>query len=222
MMREKMEMVRRRKEYHEKRAQVNIKLREGRKNRKTRNPQERTVVETWEVSGENNIQDKSELVIVGADVAALYPSLNDIEVAIIIFNAILNTDIKFLNFNYRVASVYIAMHLTPDEVRRSPLGRVLPKRSAKGGVRPGVSANPRNEENWVFPEEGMTEYEEKLTVALATQIGSSYDEYPPVFLQWEDLLTTGRWPDWVAVHLRCCPGGDEHLGCQVDGAHGRE
>ena len=74
MMREKMEMVRRRKEYHEKRAQVNMKLCEGRKNRKTRNPQGRKVVETWEVSRENNIQDKSELVIVVVDVAALYPS----------------------------------------------------------------------------------------------------------------------------------------------------
>ena len=110
-------------------------------------------------------------MIVGADVATLYPSLNDIEVAIIIFNAILNADIKFLNFNLKVASVYIAMHLTPDEVQRSPLRRVLPRRSPKGGMRPGVSANPKKIENWIFPEDGMSEHEERLIVATTTQIG---------------------------------------------------
>ena len=34
-----------------------------------------------------------------------------------------------------------------------------------------MAANPQNEENWIFPEDGMTEYEERLTVAMATQIG---------------------------------------------------
>ena len=63
------------------------------------------------------------------------------------------------------------MHLTPDEVQRSPLQRVLPRRSAKGGMRPGVSANPKKIENWIFPEDGMSEYEERLIVATATQIG---------------------------------------------------
>ena len=90
-------------------------------------------------------------MIVGGDVASLYRSLNDIEVAIIIYNAILNSNIKFLNFNFKVASVYIAMHLTPDEIQRSPLKKVIPIRSAKGGMRPGVSANPQKIVNWVVP-----------------------------------------------------------------------
>ena len=67
------------------------------------------------------IQDMDEIVVVGSDVYALYPSLNDIEVAIICYNTILNSDIRFLNFNYWVASKYIAMHLTEVEQRRSPL-----------------------------------------------------------------------------------------------------
>ena len=52
------------------------------------------------------IQDMDEIVVVGSDVYALYPSLNDIEVAIICYNTILNSDIRFLNFNYWVASKY--------------------------------------------------------------------------------------------------------------------
>ena len=78
-MREKMEMVRRRKEYHEKRAKVRMRLHEG---RKASTPGGRKIVEAWEVAMKDIIQDESELVIVGADVAALYPSLSDIEVAI--------------------------------------------------------------------------------------------------------------------------------------------
>ena len=39
------------------------------------------------------IQDDSEVVIVGSDSCALYPSLTDIEVALMCFNAIMNTDV---------------------------------------------------------------------------------------------------------------------------------
>ena len=91
--------------------------------------------------------------------------------AIIVYKAILDSDISFLNFNYRIGALYIAMHLTPDEVRRSPLARILPSRTARGGMRPGVNANPKSEENWEFPEDEITEFEERLIVAMASQIG---------------------------------------------------
>ena len=78
---------------------------------------------------------------------------------------------KFQNFNFRMASMYIAMHMTKDEERRSPLYRVLPRRTARNGVRPEVSAKPGNEENWIFPAADRTEFEERLIVAMATQIG---------------------------------------------------
>ena len=78
---------------------------------------------------------------------------------------------QFMDIGRNLASVYIAMHLTPDEVQRSPLRRVLPRRSPKGGMRPGVSANPKKIENWIFPEDGMSEHEERLIVATTTQIG---------------------------------------------------
>ena len=61
--------------------------------------------------------------------------------------------VKFQNINYRVASLYIALHMTEDEQRRSPLYRVLRRRTTRNGVRPGVSAKPGNAENWVFPAE---------------------------------------------------------------------
>jgi hypothetical protein len=91
-MREKMTMVRKRKEYHAKRAEVNIKLRDKERKRQKWTPNGSKIVESWESSEKNKIQNESELVVVGADVVSLYPSLNDIEVAIIIFNAIMNSD----------------------------------------------------------------------------------------------------------------------------------
>ena len=59
-----------------------------------------------------------------------------------------------------VAGKYIAMHLTEEEQRRSPLYRVLPRRTTKNGVKPGVSSKPKNDENWMYPAEEMTELEE--------------------------------------------------------------
>jgi hypothetical protein len=38
-------------------------------------------------------------------------------------------------------------------------------------VRPGVTANPKNEDNWKFPEVVRTEFEERLMVAMVIQIG---------------------------------------------------
>ena len=133
-MREKMTVIRKKQEYHAKKQQVNMKMKDRRRKTQGWTPKGNRILESWEVSEKNKIQDESDLVVVGADVAALYPSLNDIEVAIIIFNAIMNSDIKFLNFNFKVASAYIAMHMTPEEVERSPLWTILPRRSARGGM----------------------------------------------------------------------------------------
>ena len=120
---------------------------------------------------ENNLIQSEELVVVGSDVEALYPSLSDVEVAVICFNAVMESNIRFQNFDYRKGRIYIAMHMTEDEQRRSPLYRVLPRRTTRNGVRPGVGAKPGNEENWMFPAEDRTEFEERLIVAMATQIG---------------------------------------------------
>ena len=49
--------------------------------------------------------------------------------------------------------------------------KVLPWRTAKGGIRPGVTADPRKDENWCFPTVEMTALEERITVATMVQIG---------------------------------------------------
>ena len=62
--------------------------------------------------------------------------------------------------------------MTKEEVLASPLARVLPRRTAKGGVRPGVRANPKSTEHWYFPTDQFTKLEERMMVGMAVQIGT--------------------------------------------------
>ena len=64
------------------------------------------------------IQENKKTVIVGADVEALYPSLIDIEVAIICYNAIVESNIEFQNICYRTMGngyVHFVHRLAPHQ-----------------------------------------------------------------------------------------------------------
>ena len=112
------------------------------------------IIEAKDISNRNLVQDDRDLVVTGADVEGLYPSLSDIEVAIIVYEAVMNSGIRFENINYHMAGKYVAMHMTEEEQIRSPLARILPRREARGGVCLGVSADPRNDENFSFQKAG--------------------------------------------------------------------
>ena len=114
------------------------------------------------------IQNPEELVIIGSDVTALYPSLTDIEVAITCFDAVLNSDIKFLNINYQVAGKYVAMHLTPEEQRRSPLYNILPELR-----KPASSTSVLAEHSGISQE----------------HIGPTNIISPPEYLNWDKYIT---------------------------------
>ena len=83
----------------------------------------------------------------------------------------MNSEVDFQNVNYRKARQYIAMCLSKEEQLVSPLKRVLPRRTSKGGTRPGVTASPENEENWSFPEVELTKQEKRTIIATVVQIG---------------------------------------------------
>ena len=48
---------------------------------------------------------------------------------------------------------------------------VLPRRTARGGVRPGVSADPRKDDSWEYMGKEMSDNEERMLIAMAVQIG---------------------------------------------------
>ena len=60
------------------------------------------------------VQDDLELIVVGADVEALFKSKTDGEVANLCYKAIMKSKIQFSNINYRKARLYIAINMTKD------------------------------------------------------------------------------------------------------------
>ena len=110
--------------------------------------------------------------MVGSDVEALYPSLEDTKVAEIIFQAIMETKVVFEGVNYQEGARYIVLNCTEQECRLGPLGRVLPVRRYVKGSRPGVTgAGPMgNQEQWKFPRVTLTGREKKLIVATVMRI----------------------------------------------------
>ena len=67
------------------------------------------------------VQDEDDLVLVGADVISLYPSMADIEVANLCYDAIMASKIKFSSIDYRKARLYIASNMNKTDQRLSPL-----------------------------------------------------------------------------------------------------
>jgi hypothetical protein len=167
----KMEMLRR-------------KMMECRKKKETQETKNITVIraatqKTWKgqklkdarSSSRQEIQEKLIPVIVGADVQALYPSLSDLDTALICYQAVMNTEVVFQNINYHIAAKYIAICLTDTEQRLSPLYSVLPRRTAKNGVKPGVTSKPEDDKNWFFPTDVFTGAQERAIIATMVQIG---------------------------------------------------
>ena len=121
------------------------------------------------------VQDKGNRVqVVGADVEQLYPSLHAVEVAEIVYKAMLDTEVKFDNMEWLEACKYIALTSTAQECRLGPLKRILPIRRKVNGVRPGItgedplSKDSGCQEQWEFKDlgsNGLTGREKKLVLA---------------------------------------------------------
>jgi hypothetical protein len=126
----------------------------------------------------NLIQDKSKTMeVVGADVEALYPSLSEIQVAEIIYKAIMETEVGFRGINYLEGAKYIVLNSTAKECRISPLKRILPIRRHDNGTRPGITGedpigpHPGDQNQWSFPPNvRLTTREKRMIIATVMKI----------------------------------------------------
>jgi hypothetical protein len=164
MMRRKMTKCRRKKESQEKKNITVIKA---------------SIPKTWKGislksardSQRQKIQESWVPVLVGADVEALYPNLSDLDAALICYQAVIETEIEFQNINYKLATKYIAISMTAQEQRLSPLAGILPRRTTTSATRPGVTSLPGNDTNRSYPVKNYTKTQEKAIVATMVQIG---------------------------------------------------
>ena len=61
--------------------------------------------------------------------------------------------------------------MNKTDQRLSPLWRVLPRRNSKGGIRPGVTSNPEEQEFWSFRKVELTALEKKIMIDTVVKIG---------------------------------------------------
>ena len=61
--------------------------------------------------------------------------------------------------------------MTEEEQRISELRDILPRRTTKNGVKPGVTSKPENDENWKFLDKEPTEHQKKVIFATMMMIG---------------------------------------------------
>ena len=125
------------------------------------------------------IQDQSKkILIVGSDVEALYPSLEAVEVAQIVYKAVMETEVKFVGVHLQEACRMIALTSSEQECRLGPLKRVLPVRRYNNGTRPGktgedpLGGDTGSQEQWDFPslgKRGITREERKMIIAMVAQ-----------------------------------------------------
>ena len=97
--------------------------------------------------------------------------------------------------------------MNKTDQRLSPLWRVLPRRTSRGGVRPGVTADPDNEEHWYFPEVELTELEKRMIVATVVKIGVLVMMYTHIYT-WDGETYLQRAGGPIGLRS-CCKGGDE-------------
>ena len=115
-------------------------------------------------------------VIIGADVEALYPSLDTEECARIVKAETLRSKIRWNDLDYLEGARFIALNRTADWCRQSDLRRVLPVRRGKTGSRPGVRGKGPmgrgrgDQEQWMFPNITLTEEEKRKITAEVWRI----------------------------------------------------
>ena len=126
------------------------------KQRLAKTMQGRRLLKASEVSN-RLVQDRAvNIAIVGADVESLYPSLEAIQVADIIYKAIMETDVAFKGVNYQEGCRYIALTSSEQECRLGPLRDT--------GTGP-AGAEVGDQEQWEFRKVELTTLEKRLIVA---------------------------------------------------------
>ena len=83
-----------------------------------------------EIVNEGNVEP--DWIVGSLDVAALYPSLDIPICAKVISDKLFNSELTFLNLNWKEIALYIRYHLTNDDVIPGNTGAYLPKRKTKG------------------------------------------------------------------------------------------
>ena len=79
------------------------------------------------------------MILLGADVISLFPSLDTKEMADVVMKELLKTSMTFQEIDWKELATYVALNLDPGEIRKAGLERVCPLRKFNHGPRPGIT-----------------------------------------------------------------------------------
>lgn len=116
-----------------------------------------------------NTEGLGENIIVGStDVEALYPSL-DVDFTIqVVCDFFETSDVVIHGVNYEDIELYIRLNRTVEQIRNLGLEKVCPKRKAKGGNKPTITASGmayKKEDRfspWIAAESNLSQQHQRL------------------------------------------------------------
>ena len=114
------------------------------------------------------VQDRSsKMVIIGSDCVSLYPNLTKQVTADEVAQAVIESEIKWKDINWKEAVRYLVLGRPKEWRVRSGMSRILPHRRFSRGTKPGMTgAGPigpstGDELQWVFPSVELTSLDKK-------------------------------------------------------------
>ena len=127
---------------------------------------------------EGTMDCETERVLIGADAVGLFPSLDPDKCAKLVGEEFVTSDMKVQDVDYEVLTKYIAMNMSPGEIRLKGLHKAVPTRRYKYGPRPGVKSKEayepedRDEEHssWSFKRTEFSEIEKRKIIGATLQI----------------------------------------------------
>ena len=115
---------------------------------------------------EDEIQDfNKKPVFMGADVNALYPSMNQVATSELAFQAVLNSDIEYTGIDYQSLLVYLKLVLGDGELRKLGLGHVIPYKKEPDGSNSLLLKKNRRMDSWVIYTDKLNEKDKRCLIA---------------------------------------------------------
>ena len=123
-------------------------------------------------------KQSEEVLIIGSDCCQMYPSLDAIETSKLVYQAAIESKVKFDGLDYREVATYIALNINLTEARQAKIAHLIPQRRHRKGQKPKITgkssygSTSKHEEHWIFPDKTPTKMEEKRLFAKALEIAT--------------------------------------------------
>ena len=109
-------------------------------------------------------------IFMGADVKALYPSMEQSSTAELAFRAVLNSPIQYDGVDYELLLLYLKLILGDMEMRKLGLGHVIPIMKEPDNSFSLLTKKNREKLNWHIKSDLLNEVDKRVMVAAMVKI----------------------------------------------------